>query len=160
MPSLPKDGHQIPWPGVALASWICAVSQALLLSQGCGIRCSRSHRYSDVLPVHVSPHLCAGVFRQYSNPRCHHALHPYSFLKLHAHFIFCPHHLLSFLPMQVQVLEETLANANAKHEEDTANLSRRLDSLQRKVAFLFRRNEKLSKQLGFLNKVAVRYAVP
>lgn len=60
--------------------------------------------------------------------------------------------------MQVQILEDRLADATAKYDEDTTDLSQRLDSLQRKVTFLFRRNEKLSEQLGFLNEVAIRCA--
>lgn len=65
----------------------------------------------------------------------------------------------AFSHVQVQLLEERLANATAKHEEETADLSQRLDALQRKVTFLFRRNEKLSEQLGFLNEVAIRSAI-
>lgn len=75
----------------------------------------------------------------------------------YAHSIYFPDFYFPYF--QVQVLEERLANATAKHEEDIADMSQRLDSLQRKVAFLFRRNEKLSEQLGFLNEVAIRYPI-
>ena len=58
--------------------------------------------------------------------------------------------------MQVHALKDMLKEANARHEKDTAALSKRLDVLQKELSFLGRRNKKLSDQLGFLNEFAIR----
>lgn len=60
--------------------------------------------------------------------------------------------------MQVQALTDKVNEAITMRKEDTAVLSRQVDILQRNLASLRRRNEKLSEQLGYLNEVAIRQA--
>lgn len=58
--------------------------------------------------------------------------------------------------LAVQALTDLLSKANARHEEDTAALSEKLEELKKKVNSVCRRNKQLSDQLGFLNEFAIR----